>query len=539
MVTARKYLSLLALVVSSLASTQLPSAISPASASHQPTCKVYVATTSAYVHVIDTIDGSISVFPSNGIDGSGPGQWSVGLDRTGEKLFVGLAGAPAGINVFETTNYGQIATIALAQAYRIAASPTEDRIYAVDYTADKVRVIDSDTSAILSTVNVGTDPADLAVSADGQYVFVANSNAGTITRIQTSNDSTVVGTVGGAGPIGNPMSIALSPDDSNLFVVGSSIPGVLASVDPTSLVISNDTNIGQQLYGVAATPDGDHVLVTSSLDGTVFVRDAQTLGAISDVAVGGFPVGIEVTPDGRYAYVVNLENVGNLNDDSISRIRLSDLVVEDIPLLTGVNSLTIGPSNCVTQSTSHGNRSPRRTVSLDPNGGTCIDGQSHQDEWSISFRGSRTIPGPDECTREGFAFGGWANIDTPDVVRELPIVEDSVTGTRRYQISRDSSLIAIWHALPARPTDFLAASRLFCTSCNDVWLAWTTPSDGSSVTIVDDSGDEVCATGFLSGGGWNLCVLTSPDQRARTFSLTTKNQYGSSAPLTATVSFGP
>lgn len=515
------------------------------SASHAPVCQVWVTTTSPYVNVIDTIDETVSSLPSNGVDGTGPAQNSVAIDRTGSKLYVGLYNLNpllATIKVFDASTYQLLTTIA-KEGVALAASPTDDIIFAADYTDDLVVAIDTNSDSAGPDISTATDPVDLVVSPDGDFVYVSNSNdvPASISRIKVSDRSVItkdVETGPGAGPIDNPIGLAISADGEHLFVAGASTDNILRiqtdDFDVPLLDLNNFVAIGDQPFSLALTNDGTKLLVTSSVNGFVYVVDPATLALISSIPVGLFPYDVVISPDDRYAFV------SNLTSNTVSQIRLSDYsVVNTYSVENGPGSMAIGPPGCVTERSSHGNRSPRRTVSLDPNGGTCLDGQSHRDEWTISFRGSRTIPGPDECTREGFVFGGWANTDTPDVVRELPIVDDSATGMRRYQISRDSSLIAIWHALPARPTDFLAASRLFCTSCNDVWLVWTTPPDGSSVTIVDDSGNEVCATGFLSGGDWNLCVLTFPDQRARTFSLTTKNQYGSSAPLTATVSFDP
>lgn len=72
-----------------------------------------------------------------------------------------------------------------------------------------VCVINTDTNAVVATVAVGTAPRYAVVTPDGSAVFVSNNSDGTVTRINTADNSTTLISTGGS-----PRNMALSADGS-------------------------------------------------------------------------------------------------------------------------------------------------------------------------------------------------------------------------------------------------------------------------------------------------------------------------------------
>jgi len=88
-------------------------------------------------------------------------------------------------------------------------------VYVADYAAGELVKIDSITDATVSAVSTGVNSADVIVSPDGRYAYVANSNnvPGSISRVDTSTFTAISRAVTGAG-VGNtnPNGLSISPD---------------------------------------------------------------------------------------------------------------------------------------------------------------------------------------------------------------------------------------------------------------------------------------------------------------------------------------
>ena len=84
-------------------------------------------------------------------------------------------------------------------------------------------------------------------------------------------------------------------------------------------------------------------------------------------------------------------------------------------------------------------------ASLDTNGGTCrIDEVPVSTSVRTPFLGFRYIPTADECTKDGYAFSGWAKKTEPGAVLRLPRLIDMNGNTWRYFIADHYDLIAVW-----------------------------------------------------------------------------------------------
>jgi len=88
-----------------------------------------------------------------------------------------------------------------------------------------VRVIDTATNTVLTTVVVGIDPQDLAITADGTHVYVACFSANSVFVIDTSTNTVTATIAVGANPVGvaitpvplNPTATALTSSRNHSF----------------------------------------------------------------------------------------------------------------------------------------------------------------------------------------------------------------------------------------------------------------------------------------------------------------------------------
>ena len=216
-----------------------------------------------------------------------------------------------------------------------------------------MKVIDTSTNTLVSTITTGNTPQALAVSPNGDRLYVSNLGDGTVTVIDTTTN-TVAGNpidVGGAAP-----AIAVSPDGNTLYASGfddQTGSGRITVVDLTgnqaNQTINTDTPTltglsvspdGTKLYGTgnfltsdpapvividlttsetstldgssgsvnhALSPDGTNIYVTN-MDGKVHVYDTATGAEATPIDVGSTTplYGISVSPDGRQALVTDI-----------------------------------------------------------------------------------------------------------------------------------------------------------------------------------------------------------------------------------------
>ncbi len=87
----------------------------------------------------------------------------------------------------------------------LAVSPEGDYVYVANTTDNSVSVIDTVTRTANSVIGVGTMPVDLRVTPDGRFVYVANKTDGSISVIDTTTNSVVQTITGLSSPsaIGN------------------------------------------------------------------------------------------------------------------------------------------------------------------------------------------------------------------------------------------------------------------------------------------------------------------------------------------------
>jgi DNA-binding beta-propeller fold protein YncE len=175
----------------------------------------------------------------------------------------------------------------------VAVSPDGNSVYVIDETDKTVFQYDVGSGGALTpkipaTVATGADPRLLAVGPDGKSVYVGNSDGNSVSQYD-------VGPGGGLTPK-TPAAVA-------------------AGADPEGLAVSPN---GNSLYVVDA---GGLPPVT----GTVSQYDINPLtGALSaktpaTVATGVSPFGVAVNPDGKSVYVTNFNNFVTVNLGSVSQ----------------------------------------------------------------------------------------------------------------------------------------------------------------------------------------------------------------------------
>jgi YVTN family beta-propeller protein len=172
----------------------------------------------------------------------------------------------------------------------------------VAYGEDSVARIDAWTSQVVTRVQVGREPAGVAIARDS--IWVTNRADGTVSRIDALTHSVVATIAVGI----RPLQVAASEDAIWVTNQGS---GNVSRIDPQSNRTTASVAIGIEPRGIAV--DGNTVWVTDYLGHKVVRIDAASNQIIGEpIAVGRGPAVIAVSGSAVW--------VANNFDSSVSRI---------------------------------------------------------------------------------------------------------------------------------------------------------------------------------------------------------------------------
>lgn len=271
--------------------------------------KVYAYITNQSGNSLSVIDVSTKTVIGTINLGAGTNPYAVAVLPNGN-AYIADNGTNS-VTLFSTTANTITGTIAVGSGpLSIAASPNGNRVYVSNTTDGTVSVINTATNAVIATVTVGGNPQGIVVSPDNSKVYVSDGVAGVAVIDAVSN--TFLSTIStGASTL--PKGVAITSDGQYLYVALSNTGqvGVYKTSDGSQFV--SPITVDGGTTGVAISPDGTKVYVTNSSGSISVIRtsDNTLLTTIPDGG-GNQPLGVSFTPDGTEAYVVNY-GAGNVS----------------------------------------------------------------------------------------------------------------------------------------------------------------------------------------------------------------------------------
>jgi YVTN family beta-propeller protein len=201
--------------------------------------------------------------------------------------------------------------------------PPAVRVYVTNETSGDLTIINGDTQAVMATAPLGKRPRGIQPSPDGKSLYVALSGsppAGPGVDPKTlpppDRNADGIGEVDAetyklkriihAGA--DPEQLAVSADGTRLYVANEDTE-TLSVVDIASGTVIASVKVAEEPEGVTIRPDGKVVYVTCEGDGAVFAIDTQTNKVLKRIPVGPRPRSIGFLPDGSRGFV-SLENEG-------------------------------------------------------------------------------------------------------------------------------------------------------------------------------------------------------------------------------------
>jgi DNA-binding beta-propeller fold protein YncE len=193
-----------------------------------------------------------------------------------------------------------------------------DRIAVTTEGSRHLLILDPEAGAIIRAIETAQDTSHMVVvSADARRAYVTNIGSGTTTAIDLVEGRKLGDVATGAGS----EALALTPDGQELWVAARA-DGAIAIVDTSTLDVKARLPLPGVPIRIAMTPDGRTGLITCAGTGELVTFDARTLRELgrakvtAPLAAGAaarpfarlapgsvLPVGLLVARDGRSAYV--------------------------------------------------------------------------------------------------------------------------------------------------------------------------------------------------------------------------------------------
>ena len=220
-----------------------------------------------------------------------------------------------------------------------------------------VHLIDLGSRSVKQTIPVGDSFVGIALNKEGTTLYVGGGSNNDVKIFQKQANGTFAadGSVTIAG--GAPSGLALSPDESKLYVA-LNLRNSIAVVDVKTRTFT-EIAVGTYPYTVVVSPDGRHVYVSNwggrrpgpndktdgmspvivdprtgiAASGTVSVIDTQLAGVEAEIDVGLHPSALALGPHGSRLFVANA------NSDTVSIVDTSsNRVVNAIPVSWSQNA---------------------------------------------------------------------------------------------------------------------------------------------------------------------------------------------------------
>jgi YVTN family beta-propeller protein len=162
-----------------------------------------------------------------------------------------------------------------------------------------ILTVDPERREVIQNVEIGQSlPHMVALSADGEKAYSANSGSGTVSVIDLPKGKLTKNLQIG----GEPQGFAVSPDGRRVFATNRSGNAVVV-IDTTKDEVVGRIQIPGQPVRLHLTADGRLLLVSLIESGEVAVVDTESLREIRRFAVGLRPEGINIDPLGGWGYV--------------------------------------------------------------------------------------------------------------------------------------------------------------------------------------------------------------------------------------------
>lgn len=171
------------------------------------------------------------------------GAQSVAVSPDGSRIYV--SGTSSGalvtyiINATTDSVSGKIPGVSPSS---MAFAPNGKYLYMTNSNGGSISIVNTTTNLVIDNISTGYFPSDIQVSPDGSYVYVTNYEGDSISVINTTTMS-VAKTIDYVSNYTGPWALTLLPNSGNLYVTNRAANGVAEINITTGQVVGSITNV--------------------------------------------------------------------------------------------------------------------------------------------------------------------------------------------------------------------------------------------------------------------------------------------------------
>ena len=227
---------------------------------------------------------------------------SIAFAPDGKRVYVTTDGTDGnGVYVLDPATSTKVSFIPTGgQPDDVAITADGKHLVVANRGNDTVIAIDTSTDRISASVAVPADPTGLDVAADGKRIYVAADQTSQIVTIDTGTFSVIAQTAVGD----RPTAVLRHPIEPVVFSANA-FGDSISFIDADTAAVVNTIAVARQPDALALSADGEHLYVAAAAANAVQVISVKTREVTARIPVGSNPTKIAISPDGRRGYVLD------------------------------------------------------------------------------------------------------------------------------------------------------------------------------------------------------------------------------------------
>lgn len=179
----------------------------------------------------------------------------------------------------------------------VAVSPNGDWVYVANWASESISVIDSHAIKHVKDVHVGHVPRGICF--DGSLAYVAIMGGYQVTLVDSAQDHKVAGQLASGF---NPRHVVLSPDAKTLYV-SNNAPGTVTEIDLSKGKPVATMKVGKMPRTIAIAPQGDALFVCNYKSNNLGIIDLKRRKQVATQKTIIHPIGASISPTGATIWV--------------------------------------------------------------------------------------------------------------------------------------------------------------------------------------------------------------------------------------------
>lgn len=212
-------------------------------------------------------------------------------------------------------------------AYGLAITPDGTTAYVANYYDSTISVINIASGMVTDTFALGPNPLGVAITPNGQFTYITFT--GGVSVVSTSNNQveTTIGPFQGAAAYG--LYPNITPNGEFVYVNSNATtsPGLVTVISTATNTIVGTIDVGSNPISAAISPDSSTVYVDNLGNSTISIINTATNTVTATVPAGGSQTagGDDfLTPDGSVLWVLNQNNIAQIST-------ATDAVIAQLP----------------------------------------------------------------------------------------------------------------------------------------------------------------------------------------------------------------